>query len=88
MKRLNNLYIMMAAMMMACVDKDTRSAFINKLPPSKPKRKPIDPMTPERERAIMEAIEKNKHDFNIHGTIIRAKDRKTAIKIYNNRNNK
>lgn len=42
-----------------------------------------EPMTPERERAIMEKIEKEKHDFNIHGVVIRARDRKTALKIYN-----
>lgn len=40
------------------------------------------PMTPEREKAIMERIEKNKHDFNINGTIVRAKDKKTARKLY------
>lgn len=49
---------------------------------NRPEPKPIEPMTPEREKAIMEGIEKNKHDFNIRGTIIRAKDRKTALKIY------
>lgn len=41
-----------------------------------------EPMTPERERAIMEKIEKEKHDFNIHGVFIRARNRKTALKIY------
>lgn len=41
-----------------------------------------EPMTPERERAIMEKIEKEKHDFNIHGVLIRARNRKTALKIY------
>ena len=52
---------------------------------NKPKRKPIEPMTPEREQKIMADIERNLHDFTIHGVVIRAKDKKTAIKIYNNR---
>ena len=44
-----------------------------------------NPMTPEHEKEILEKMEKELHDFNINGTIIRAKNRKTAIKIYNNR---
>ena len=75
-------------MMLACATPDGRSAFMNRLPPEPPKRKPLEPMTPERERAIMDSIESQKHDFNINGTIIRAKDRKTALKIYNNRKKK
>ena len=55
---------------------------------NKPKRKPIEPMTPEREQKIMADIERNLHDFTIHGVVIRAKDKKTAIKIYNNRKGK
>ena len=78
-------YLALAMMMAACASAEGRSAFMDRLPPEEPKRKPLEPMTPEREKAIMEGIEKNKHDFNINGTIIRAKDRKTAIKIYNNR---
>ena len=54
----------------------------------KPKRKPIEPMTPEREQNIMSDIERNLHDFTIHGVVIRAKDKKTAIKIYNNKKSK
>lgn len=42
-------------------------------------------MTPEHEKEILEKMEKELHDFNINGTIIRAKNRKTAIKIYNNK---
>ena len=47
-----------------------------------------NPMTPEREKEILEKMEKELHDFNINGTIIRARNRKTAIKIYNNRKGK
>ena len=43
------------------------------------------PMTPERERAIMDSMDKQMHDFNINGTIIRARDKKTARKIYANK---
>lgn len=51
----------------------------------KPKKVQLEPMTPEREQKIMADIERNLHDFTIHGVVIRAKDKKTAIKIYNNR---
>lgn len=47
-----------------------------------------NPMTPERKKEILEKMEKELHDFNINGTIIRARNRKTAIKIYNNRKGK
>ena len=76
-------YFALAMMMAACASAEGRSAFMDRLPPEEPKRKPIEPMTPEREAKIMAGIERNMHDFNIHGTIIRAKDRKTALKIYN-----
>lgn len=52
---------------------------------NRPHRPLIQPMTPERERKILESMEKNLHDFNIKGEIIRAKNRKTALKIYQNR---
>ena len=81
-----NGYMGLALMIAACAN--GQRLFMDRLPPEKPRRKPIEPMTPEREKIIMESIERNKHDYNIHGTIIRAKDRKTAIKIYNNQNNK
>lgn len=43
------------------------------------------PMTPEREAKINAKIDKNMHDFNINGTIIRAKNKKTAKMIYERR---
>jgi len=41
------------------------------------------PLSPEQKEAIRKSYERNMHDYNIKGTIIRAKDRKTALKIYN-----
>lgn len=76
------IYLGLAMMIAAC---GSPELFMEGLPPEEPKKKQLKPMTPEREKEIMERIEKNLHDFNIHGTIIRARNRKTAIKIYNNR---
>ena len=44
-----------------------------------------EPLSPERKEAIRKSYERNMHDYNIKGTIIRAKDRRTALKIYANR---
>lgn len=47
--------------------------------PKQPKK-----LTIEDELRINASIEKEKHDFNINGTIIRARNKKTAKKIYAN----
>ena len=75
------------AMALACMSAGEGDLYMQR-GYNRPKRTVPEPkpMTPERERAIMESMDKQMHDFNINGTIIRAKNRKTALKIYNNRN--
>lgn len=43
------------------------------------------PLSDKQKDAIHKSYERNMHDYNIKGTIIRSKDRKTALKIYANR---
>ena len=75
---MRNIFALMALAAMTAGEKDVymQRGY------NRPERKLPEPMTPERERAIMEKIEKEKHDFNIHGVLIRARNRKTALKIY------
>lgn len=54
--------------------------------PKKPKYKEYTPEEKEMmERAFEIRMEAEKHDFHIHGEVIRAKDKKTALKIWNNK---
>lgn len=50
---------------------------------TKSKQKKIEPMDARRERKILDEMERIKHEYNIKGIIIRARNRKTALKIYN-----
>lgn len=50
---------------------------------TKSKQKKIEPMDARRERKILDEMERLKHEYNIKGIIIRARNRKTALKIYN-----
>lgn len=49
----------------------------------KSKQKKIETMDANRERKILDDMERLKHEYNIKGIIIRARNRKTALKIYN-----
>ena len=77
---MRNIFTLMALAAMTAGEKDVyRQRGYNRPERKLPKQKP---MTPERERAIMEKIENEKHDFNINGVLICARNRKTALKIY------
>lgn len=77
---MRNLFALMALAAMTAGEKDVYMQRGYNRPERKlPKQ---EPMTPERERAIMKKIENEMHDFKIHGVIIRARNRKTALKIY------
>ena len=80
MSGMRNIFALMALAAMTAGEKDVymqrgynRPSHIQK------------PLSPERKEAIRKSYERNMHDYNIKGTIIRAKDRKTALKIYANR---
>jgi len=77
-------YGMLALMMYAAAMGDPRVYGASRREP-KPIRKKLEPMTPEREKKILADMDSRLHDFNINGEIIRAKDKKTAKKIYSNR---
>lgn len=76
---MRNLYALMALAMTAGEKDVYMQRGYNRPEKKLPKQ---EPMTPARERAIMEKIEREKHYFNIHGVLIRARNRKTALKIY------
>lgn len=57
--------------------------FYQKRDNPRSKQKKIEPMDVHRERKILDEIERLKHEYNIKGIIIRARNRKTALKIYN-----
>ena len=75
------LQLMLLAGLMASSEQS--ALFYQKSYTTRSKQKKIEPMDARRERKILDDMERLKHEYNIKGIIIRARNRKTALKIYN-----